>query len=660
MNRRKVVLSIMVIAFCLPVGLLAQESAQDTTDVFDMSLEALLNASVTTVSKSAEKQSDAPGIISVITKDDLERFGGTTLKDILERVPGLISSTTFFVDATTIAARGDQIKNTSGHILMLINGRPLRETTDGGINSEMYNAFPVNVIERIEIIKGPGSVLYGSDAFSAVVNIITRKAEGMSVSVSGTGTADSGYGSSGTATVKLGDLGIVVGGRYLKKDWDVTYETTDRTTQRDTTTTLSIPDKATGGYMGINYKGLNLTSSYNEWASRAVSGGNGEERWEKFFTNLGYSLTMNPIWSMDINATYTQSRDDISVAVKKSYNAVAEWTNFVTISDKSKLVVGGLFNRIHAKEMNFMMGGPGGGSSEPTEVAYGTKDNFAFYVQVDYRLLDNLKLIGGAQANKAEDIDLNIVPRAGVIWYPIPRINVKALYSSAFRAPSIAELTLQSGGVKGTATLTPEKVATIDLGVNYQGEQAQVGVNAFHSEMTDIISVLNGYYTNNASVTFQGIEFTSAYYINKSLYLNASLLYQTNKQDTAKDVVVVPNFSAKGGISYVWDKGITIGLFNIYQGRMNDKYAGSIVDNKGSKLAYDLLHLHSQYNINKLFGLKFKPEISLYADIDNLLDQDYYAISVGGGGGPGGGSSSASDVPRTPGREIFFGLNVIF
>jgi outer membrane receptor for ferrienterochelin and colicins len=654
-------LSILLIALCLSMNLLAQESTQepvkDSTSLLNMSLEELLNASVITVSKSAEKQSDAPGIISVITGDDLERFGGTTLKDILERVPGLISTCTFFADPTLISARGDQIKNTSSHVLMLINGRPARETQDGGINSEMYNAFPVDVIERIEVIKGPGSVLYGSDAFSAVVNIITKKAEGTNVSVSGTGTADGGYGSSGIATIKLGELGIVAGGRYLKKDWDASYETTDQMTQQDTTTTLNAPDKSTGGYLGIKYKGLNLMSSYNKWETKPVNGGSGEGYWEKLFTNLGYSAIMNPIWSMDINAGYTQTTDDISIAKKTSYNILAEWTNFVTISDKSKLVIGGLFNRVHGKETSSMAstgGGLGGGgqtSSEESVIANGNKNNFAFYAQVDYRLLDNLKLIGGAQANKAENIDLNIVPRAGVIWYPVPRLNVKALYSSAFRAPSISELTLNSDGIKGSSGLTPEKVATIDIGLSYQGEKAQVGVNVFRSKMTDIISVVNQLYTNNASIIFRGIEFSGAYYLNRSLYLNASLIYQENENDTVKNVSYIANFGAKAGISYVWNKGIPISLFNIYQGKMADKYAGNLDDN-GNKLAYDLLHLHSQYNINTLLGFRFRPEIFLFFDVDNLLDQKYYAFSSG--------NSSSTAIPRTPGMEIFFGLNATF
>ncbi|MBN2425059.1 MAG: TonB-dependent receptor plug domain-containing protein [Calditrichaceae bacterium] len=75
------------------VSLVGMGFSQETEDLVAMSLEDLLNMEVVVATKSAEKLSDAPGIISVLSRDELERFGGTTLKDVLERVPGLIGST---------------------------------------------------------------------------------------------------------------------------------------------------------------------------------------------------------------------------------------------------------------------------------------------------------------------------------------------------------------------------------------------------------------------------------------------------------------------------------------------------------------------------------------------------------------------------------------
>src|SRR5213592_3626591 len=91
-------------------------------DLGALDLETLLNTKVITASKFSEKLADAPGIISVITQDELRRFGGITLQEVLERVPGLMLTTSFFTDRSMVAARGDQTKYNGSHILFLING----------------------------------------------------------------------------------------------------------------------------------------------------------------------------------------------------------------------------------------------------------------------------------------------------------------------------------------------------------------------------------------------------------------------------------------------------------------------------------------------------------------------------------------------------------
>jgi outer membrane receptor protein involved in Fe transport len=363
---------------------------------------------------------------------------------------------------------------------------------------------------------------------------------------------------------------------------------------------------------------------------------------------------------MDFNITYTRSAVDLSIGVKKSYNLIGEWTNYITINDKSKLVVGALFNQIHGKETTSMLMngdsiGVGRNLTSGLVIAEGTKNNLALYAQLDYQLRENLKLIGGSQVNKADGIDVNVVPRAGVIWYPIPRINVKALYSSAFRAPSICELYSKIGDKIGAPDLNPEKVTTLDLGVSYQGEQSQFGVNVFHSKMTDIITTTldmptdnssASIYGNNDIITFKGIECNGAYYLNRSLYVTASVLYQNNESDTVKSVSYVANLGAKAGISYVWEKGITVSLFDIYQGGMDDKYAGNL--GSGSNLAYNLVHLHSKFNINNLLGWGFKPSLSLYVDVNDCFDKKYYFLDQQGG----------NPTVANPGREIYVGLTV--
>lgn len=615
-------------------------------------MEDLLNMDVTTASKSEEKQSDAPGILSVLSKDELNRFGGTTLRDILERVPGLIGSTNYMTDRSVISSRGDQIPTTSNHVLLLINGRPVREMLEGGITSETFEAFPVNIIERIEVIKGPGSVLYGSNAFSGVINIITERAEETGFSVNGLAGNDGAANISGDVKIKAGELSFVAAGNYNKKpDWDVKYEAASPM-GGTVTKNHTIPNEGTGFYVGANYKGLSFMGAYNQWETSYfvtdylwLFDGFGNVTWKKTFGNLGYDTPITDSWNTSINVTYSHSKLDMTSWPKSSRNSnevVLEWTNFLTLSSKSKLIFGGLYNQIKGTEK-----ADGITTTDAQRSAYG------LYAQIDYNFLENLKAIGGVQLNKIENIDLGFVPRIGFIWYPAPRINVKALYSQAFRAPSVNEVSIDFPQMKGFSGLKPEKVGTFDVSFSYQGEQAHASINYFHSKMTDMVyqdrsGAVPTYANYGEASTINGVEFEGKYYVNKNFYLSGSTLYQKAEDDKGNtDITPIANFGFKAGASYVWDEGVTLSLFNVYQGDIESSIEGTLNTKAGS---YNLLYLHSKLDINKIFNLNLKQDLVLLVQINNLLDKEVWL--------PNWGLSKGSTIPYIQGRTMYFGLNL--
>jgi len=650
-----IVFMIFIVQHIFSNDSLSLDTSSYYTDESGLSLNQLLNMDVTTVSKSAEKQSDAPGIISVITQDEIRRFGGTTLKDILERVPSLISTHVSFSDLSTISSRGDQIKSTSAHVLVLINGRPIREVLEGGVNCDIYNSFPVNVIEKIEVVRGPGSVLYGSDAFTSVINIITKKAEKNGMSLSWAGQKGGGYLTSGDATMKTDDFSIMAGGSYKQKTvWNPTYVSTSS----GIAATADIPNKGSGAFVNIDFKNLKLMSSYTDWTSGWI-GLSKNEQWKKSFSNIGYNLKISNSWNMDFNATYTYAffiSDNITKKI--SHNIIGEWTNFWDISDKSKLVIGASYSRIQGKEILLSIFADGQVNSDSsisseTVAAEGSKNAFSGYAQIDYRLFNNLKFVGGIQGNKIEHIKANMVPRIGAIWNPANSFNVKILYSEAFRAPSIDELYLKTaaGGVNGNSSLKPEKVYTLDLGASYQTEQASVGITFFRSYYSDIIAIQNNYYSNTGSIVFNGGEAEGAYYLTQSLFIKGSVLYQANKNDSISNLSPIANLSAKAGVSYAWKRGITASLFNVYQGKLDKRYTGN---SSTSDFSYHMLNFHSDFNVNKLFDIKLQPDISTYLNIDNMLNMRYYVYSTMIG--PGIGDPKLAG----PGRELFAGIKLSF
>lgn len=432
----------------------------------ELSLEELMNIEITTASKSREKQSDAPAIVEVLTRDELNRFGGTTLKDVLTRVPGLAAVSGYFTDRSMIGFPGDALQApTSRHVLLLINGRPVREVQKGGIKTPILEAFPIDAIERIEVVKGPGSVLYGSEAFAGVINVITTAPERDAASVVGLVGGSSAFGTAGTATIKDNDFGMVMAGKYLKKaEWQTQY--TFHSGADVFSVNHTIPSHAAGTYIGARYKNLNLMTSVDQSTSSYFIPPfqvTGDARWRQFFADAGYVLAVRDGWTMNFNFTYNQSLFDVTDGAfpnitRNSRELLGEWTSFARLSEKSKIVVGGTVAKTRGHEA--IIGTP------EIVVSDGARSSYGWYAQADFQVVKSVKVIGGFQANKIGQSDVTVVPRAGLIWGVAPKFAVKALYGEAFRAPYINELHIDHPGLQGNPNLKSEHVASIDLEVS--------------------------------------------------------------------------------------------------------------------------------------------------------------------------------------------------
>ena len=644
--------------FGIPAATQAQDAAtpkaQSTQapDLLSMDIESLMNVEVTTASRFSDKLSEAPSIMSVVTSDELRRFGGLTLGEILDRVTGLTRTSQYFTDRSLIAARGDQTKTAGGHILFLINGRPTREVMEGGIISDLLESFPVAILDHIEVIRGPGSVLYGSNAYSAVINLITKKANANSVSAEGLIGAKGAVASSAQLAYKRGDFNVV-GAAQLHEapDWPVVY--TVPPSQRNipvaphvpNVQNISVVDRGVGSYLGMNYKGLSFMSAFTEWQSTAFVQGNvGETRLTRDFANLGYDHNITKNWQMSFNGTYTRTtfgETPYPSALRDSDEVIAEWTNLITLSKKDRLTVGGLFNRISGTE--YFTGGP-----VTTISAQGNRPGGAFYAQIDHQLLSDLKLIGGVQSNKIGSLSLSTVPRAGAVWTPLKWASFKALYGQAFRAPSLDENLLNRPGVVGNPNLLPEKVGTFDLGFVAQSGRYEGGIDYFYSKQTNsIVAVLGSpaHYVNLGELTFNGAEFEGKYYFQKNFFVQGSFLYQTNKTGTgATSVTPIPNFSGKGGISYEATNGLTASLFDVSDGPING-YTTSVNPLQGT---HNVLNAEVRFDVAKRLHFSDRNDVAFELHATNLIGRVIWL--------PGWGFNSIDTIPVQQGRVIYAGL----
>ena len=138
--------------FSLVFVLLQMAYAQsEEVSYYNMSLSELLDVQITTVSKRLEPIENAPGIVTVVNRSEIEMYGGNDLHDLLRRVPGVIPHTSHLIPDNLISIRGQHSSVIDRRNLILINGRPLKESQTGGSGATFYNSFPLSAIERVEL-----------------------------------------------------------------------------------------------------------------------------------------------------------------------------------------------------------------------------------------------------------------------------------------------------------------------------------------------------------------------------------------------------------------------------------------------------------------------------------------------------------------------------
>src|SRR5271168_5298868 len=189
------------------LGLLAAQAQNAQPDFTALQIEDLMNVDVTSASKKEQKLSQVPAAIFVITKEDIHRSGATDIPDLLRMVPGLevaqINPSTW-----AISARGFNGQY-SNKLLVLIDGRTVYTPTYSGVYWDTQDV-PLDSIERIEVIRGPGATVWGTNAVNGVISIITKLAR---ETQSGVATGEGGTLLHGAGTVRYGGK-IGAGGSY--------------------------------------------------------------------------------------------------------------------------------------------------------------------------------------------------------------------------------------------------------------------------------------------------------------------------------------------------------------------------------------------------------------------------------------------------------------
>lgn len=610
---------------------LNQLFAYEKVDTYQLSLEELLNINVVSASRKEEKQHLAPGIITIVSAQEIKQFGARHLRDVIDRLVGIqvLGSHQDFHSKTSLRA-----VNSSHHedtVLILLNGRPVRQATDSGLNSDLYIGFPVKSIKQIEVIRGPGSVIYGSNATSGVINIITRDARD---SVNAT-QADISLGSFGTLQTQVSSL-------MGNKNYSLNIELNHFSSDGDPVNGITDIDSNIGTYeTGVFSNNIVINSRYKNITINAISMENHQESansafqlpsnpidLERQYIDIGYLHNFSNSWDISLNYTHAEDKAQwqINEAAGDNFSEGRSQTVETILRGSIGNDLNLLFGASHtSNESGFDRGLPQGSKNA----------NNSVYTQVDYMSSVSQKWIAGLQWNDPDSISADLSPRLGFIqgFGEANRWWFKFLYSEAYRSPNLVETDIDAPQLKGVPTLDPENISTYDSQLIYKTPTQYYALALYHSELENLIVRVPGVvttHTNLGFVKFKGIELETRVEMSPSFSMIGNASYQENITDSGvENGTFAPRVMFKLGASYKNNKGLNLAIFNSYIGETEDL---SVV-NTAPKLnleakAYNLLTLNVSIDTGKMWALG-KPGhsvLSLY--LDNILDEDVFAADL--------------------------------
>lgn len=626
------------------------ESYSDIDNLMDMDIEDLV---VSIASKKEEKITEAPGIISVITRKDIDRYGAQNLNDLLRRIPGLYVTEADDMRGGTNSIRAQHSSSYDKHVLLLLNGRPMREAFSSGLNNAIFRGFPLEAIEHIEVIRGPGSVLYGSGAFAGVVNIITKTPEKEGF----THKMAAGYGSFNTNRQEYL-------AEYQKDDYSflAAAQLADSNGHKiDAMNAYGVRVQDRAGYGNravttqMRYKNFNLSAFEGYAEDDLIDPVNltstlTDANFRRRFVDLGYMQPLKGSWKANLNLTYGGSKTWYNSGQVRalSHNTQTDLSTSGNITDNLDLITGITYTDLS-----------GTNKAQRTPFSQTWKSG---YFQANFKPVEWLKLTGGYQFNDHGSGSYEPSPRASAIIHFNDRLGLKLLHAEAFRSPSGLETTLFIPGVAtGNPSLRPEKIETTDIQLFYQTSRYFAAITAFQSKQEDTISIPFDpdigmlKFTNAGQLDYQGIEVEGNLNLTQAWSLTGSVSYQENEtQAGIKDVKHIPNFMAKTGISYD-ENGIILGLFNSYFGDdANTATYSNIVAYNGRTGSYNHLTANFSMDVNHVFQLGSSvPPINFSLYGDNLLESDPIYITDMN-------AEAVDAFPHRAGRSLYARVSIQF
>lgn len=550
-------------------------------ELWDLPLEELMMVQVTTVASGSKTPvSKAASSVTVITRTDIEGMGATDLDQVLETVPGLHVTRSDQAYFSKYIFRGISSAQ-NPETLLMINSIPVK-TLFSGTRSHVWAGMPVKAIERIEVIRGPGSALYGADAFAGVINIITKSGADIQDNKAGmrAGSFDT-WGAWTEQQLQLGDVTLGLVAEY--EDSNGQHETVDQDAQTllDSLTGTSAslaPGSVNTGRQATDIR-LDLQSTH--WQYRL-----GYQQRDNIGTATGIAQALDPAGlyhSERINTDLTYQRNDLLPhwelqAQLSYYHDTQESIRDSLLFPAGANLGGGVFSdgmignpsywedqarfdirtvfrgfdrHILQQGTGFYWGDiykvteqknfdatftpvPGGLVDVSDTAAAFLRENqrtsYYLYLQDEWRVNDMTALTTGVRYDNYSDFGETTNPRVALVTAWSPATSTRLSYGRAFHAPSFIDLYASNNPVRrGNPDLNPETIDTWELSFHHQLlDNLRYSVTGFTYRIDDAISYVNSVAQNSGERKGRGGEVELAWQLGAALRLVANASYQVS------------------------------------------------------------------------------------------------------------------------------------
>lgn len=532
--RHAFLVAVVLLVFSAVAPLVAQAPA-------DLSLEELLNVKVYSASKHEQTTSEAPSSITVITRDDIDKHGYRDLYDVLRNVSG------FYVrnhgTYRTLGVRGFAPSDESGgRILLLVNGHTINDNING--SAPLGAEFPVDVdlIDRIEVVRGPSSSLYGADAFFGVVNVVTRAGKTMKAATLSTELASQStrkqtvswgvdhkqtqallsatYGAT-EAPGKLGAVQDPVGSRdnrgqerrlfALASSHGFTFQTAISSLQE------KVPSSAQ--WCGSCHQADTHATNFRGYADLQYEhtlGKRMEVSARGYYDTTSYHGKYEQLHTCN-DALCHGSAMDYDTAQGNWAGGELKFTRH--LREKDRIIVGTEYrNNFRQSQSNYLWYQP---PTSPNQsfipyVDYNQGSHFwGVYTQGEFQLAKNVILNAGVRTDVYNVFGTTTNPRAALIFTPRKATTLKFMVGSAFRAPSFSQMYAAGMNNAAAPELKPEKIRSYEAVWQQQlGKRITLETRGFYSRIGRyiesqpvVIDGVSGSALTNSSGTAKGMEF---------------------------------------------------------------------------------------------------------------------------------------------------------